>query len=80
MDTAARVREVVADVFGLYEDEIQDDNHIADDFAADGLDLIGLADEIEHEFGIFLDDEEAEDLANMTVGGLINYVNERLSE
>jgi len=52
----ARVRRVVAETLGVGDDDLTQDVSLADDLAADSLDLVEMAIELEHELGIMLPD------------------------
>ena len=52
----ARVRRVVADTLGVGDDELTPEVSLADDLAADSLDLVEMAIELEGELGIMLPD------------------------
>jgi len=53
---AARVRRVVADTLGVGDHDLTPEVSLADDLAADSLDLVELAIELERELGIMLPD------------------------
>jgi acyl carrier protein len=52
----ARVRRVVADTLGVGDDDLTPEVSLADDLAADSLDLVEMAIELEGELGITLPD------------------------
>ena len=52
----ARVRRVVADTLGVCDHELTPEVSLADDLAADSLDLVEMAIELERELGIMLPD------------------------
>ena len=52
----ARVRRVVADTLGVGDDDLTPEVSLADDLAADSLDLVEMAIELERELGIMLPD------------------------
>ena len=52
----ARVRRVVADTLGVGDEDLTPEVSLADDLAADSLDLVEMAIELERELGIMLPD------------------------
>jgi acyl carrier protein len=52
----ARVRRVVADTLGVGDEDLAPEVSLADDLAADSLDLVEMAIELERELGIMLPD------------------------
>jgi acyl carrier protein len=52
----ARVRRVVADTLGVGDDDLTPEVSLADDLAADSLDVVEMAIELERELGIMLSD------------------------
>jgi acyl carrier protein len=67
-----RVRRVVADRLGVGLEELAPDVSLIDDLAADSLDLVELAIEIERQFGIALPEALIDDLR--TYGDVVNVV------
>ncbi|WP_419948699.1 acyl carrier protein [Candidatus Palauibacter sp.] len=72
-DTAARVREIIAQELGVEQEKVVDDANFVDDLGADSLDTVELVMAFEEEFGIEIPDEDAETM--QTVGEAIEYLN-----
>lgn len=71
-DIEERVKKEVANQMCLSIADIRNDAHIYGDLGADSLDAVELVMAIEDEFGIEIDDENAEKIA--TVQQAIDYV------
>ena len=67
-----RVRRVVADRLGVSLDELASDVSLIDDLAADSLDLVELAVEIERQFGISLPEALIDEIR--TYGDIVDVV------
>ena len=72
-DTAARVREIIAQELGVEQEKVVADANFVDDLGADSLDTVELVMAFEEEFGIEIPDEDAETM--QTVGEAIEYLN-----
>lgn len=72
-DTAARVRDIIAQELGVEQEKVVDDANFVDDLGADSLDTVELVMAFEEEFGIEIPDEDAETM--QTVGEAIEYLN-----
>jgi len=75
-DIARRVNEIVSEQLGLAADEVPEDAAFSGDLGADTLDMVELVMAFEEEFGLEIDDEEAESLA--TVQDVIDFVSKRM--
>lgn len=71
-DTAARVREIIANELGVELDKVTDDASFVEDLGADSLDTVELVMAFEEEFGIEIPDEDAEKM--QSVGDAIGYL------
>ena len=71
-DTAARVREIIAQELGVEQEKVVDEANFVDDLGADSLDTVELVMAFEEEFGIEIPDEDAETM--QTVGEAIEYL------
>ena len=75
----AKVRQLIAEQFGIDAKEIAMDSSFADDLGADSVDLVELVMAMEEEFDLEeIDDED--DLSGMkTVGDTVRYLNSKLN-
>lgn len=73
-----RIRAIIADQFGIDEDEITMDTNILEDLDADSLDVVELSMSLESEFS--LDEMQEEDLKGLrTVGDLVELVSNAIN-
>ena len=70
--TAERVKEIVIEQLGVSADQVLPEAKFVDDLGADSLDTVELIMALEEEFGIEIDDEDAEKL--QTVAEVIKYI------
>lgn len=68
-----KVKEIIVKNLGVEESEVTRDASFTDDLGADSLDCVELIIDFEYEFGIEIDDNEAEKIN--TVGEAIDYIN-----
>lgn len=73
-----RVQTILIDHIGVEATDIREDAKIRDDLGADSLDLVEIVMEVEDEFGIEINDEEAEKIE--TVGDIVRYVSANLRD
>ena len=69
-----KVREIIANVLGVDEEQVVADAAFQDDLGADSLDVVECVIAIEQEFGIDIPDEKAEKI--VTVQHAIDSINE----
>ena len=69
----SKVKEIIVKNLGVKESEVTRDASFVNDLGADSLDCVELVIDFEHEFGIEIDDDEAEKIN--TVGDAIDYIN-----
>lgn len=69
----SKVKEIIVKDLGVKESEVTRNASFVNDLGADSLDCIELVIDFEHEFGIEIDDNEAENIN--TVGEAIDYIN-----
>ena len=69
-----RVKELIAEQLGLQPDDIRPECSFVDDLGADSLDLVELLMAFSDEFGIDIDDDEAENI--VTVNDAIEALKE----
>lgn len=67
-----KIQEIVAEQLDVPQDQVTPEASFVDDLGADSLDLTELIMAMEDEFGIEIDDEEAQKLR--TVQDVIKYV------
>lgn len=73
-----KIRAIIADQFGIDEDEITMETNILEDLEADSLDIVELSMSIESEFS--LDEMQEEDLKGLrTVGDLVDLVSSNIN-
>ena len=68
-----KIKEIIVKNLGVKESEVTREASFKDDLGADSLDCVELVIDFEHEFGIEIDDNEAENIN--TVGEAIDYIN-----
>ena len=69
-----RIRKIIAEQLSVKEDEVTADASFVEDLGADSLDAIEITMAIESEFGITIEDEDAEKIT--TLSEVVKYVNE----
>ena len=69
----SKVKEIIVKNLGVKESEVTREASFVNDLDADSLDCVELVIDFEHEFGIEIDDNEAENIN--TVGEAIDYIN-----
>ncbi len=72
MSVADKVMKIIVDQLGVAEDEVKADAAFVDDLGADSLDITELIMAMEEEFGIEIDDEDAQKLQK--VQDAIDYI------
>jgi len=72
-----RVKEIIADILGVDEEEITRDSVFTDDLGLESLDQVELIAAMEEEFDIEIPDEEAERI--ITVGQAIDYIKRKVA-
>lgn len=68
-----KVKEIIIKDLGIKESEVTRKASFVNDLGADSLDCVELVIDFEEEFGIEIDDNEAENIN--TVGEAIDYIN-----
>jgi acyl carrier protein len=74
MSVAEKVKAIIVDQLGVSEEEVKEDAAFVEDLGADSLDLTELIMAMEEEFGIEIDDEDAQKL--LKVKDAISYIEE----
>ena len=67
-----KIKEIIMDKLGVEESKITSEAHFINDLGADSLDQVELIMQLEEEFDIEIDDEDAEKL--VTVGKVYDYL------
>jgi len=76
MSIEEKVKKIVAEQLGVEESEVVPKASFTDDLGADSLDLVELIMAMEEEFGIKIEDEEAEQIK--TVQDTIDFIKNRM--
>ena len=77
-DIKSKVTEIVVRKLGVEESQVTELANFIKDLGADSLDTVELIMEFEKEFGITIEDSEAEKI--QTVGDVINFLKEKVGE
>ena len=72
MSVEAKVQKIIMDQLGVSAEEVKSDASFVEDLGADSLDLTELIMAMEEEFGIEIDDDEAQKL--LKVKDAVAYV------
>jgi acyl carrier protein len=75
MSVAEKVKAIIVDQLGVSADEVKDEAAFVEDLGADSLDLTELIMAMEEEFGMEIDDEDAQKLVK--VKDVIAYIEEQ---
>ena len=75
MSVLEKIKNIVAEQLDVDESEVVPEANFVDDLGADSLDLTELIMAMEDEFGLEIDDEEAQNLR--TVNDAIKYIESR---
>lgn len=67
-----KLKEIIANQFGIDMDELSEDTDIVADLGADSLDVVEMMMALEEEFGITIEDEKIAELK--TVGDVVDCV------
>lgn len=67
-----RVKKIVVEQLGVKEEDISPDSSFVDDLGADSLDTVELVMALEEEFGIEIQDDEAEKIT--TIQQAVNFI------
>jgi acyl carrier protein len=77
-DIKSKVTEIVVRKLGVEESQVTESANFIKDLGADSLDTVELIMEFEKEFGVTIEDSEAEKI--QTVGDVINFLKEKVGE
>jgi acyl carrier protein len=67
-----KVKRIIVDQLGVDEDEVKSEASFVNDLGADSLDVVELVMALEEEFGLEINDEDAEKIS--TVKQAIEYI------
>ena len=73
-----RVKKVVAERLNVKEEDIQNSSSFTEDLGADSLDTVELVMALEEEFGVEIQDDEAEKIT--TVQQAIDYIKDHMQD
>lgn len=73
-----RVKKIIIEQLGVKEEEVTSTASFVDDLGADSLDTVELVMALEEEFGVEIQDDEAEKI--MTVQQAVDYVKEHMKD
>jgi acyl carrier protein len=72
MSVEEKVKKIIMDQLGVAEDEVKPEAAFVDDLGADSLDLTELIMAMEEEFGIEIDDDDAQKI--LKVKDAVSYI------
>jgi len=72
MSVAESVKKIIVDQLGVSPDEVKPEASFIEDLGADSLDITELIMAMEEEFGIEIDDDDAQKL--LKVQDVLNYI------
>lgn len=78
MKVEEKVKNIVMDILGVSESELEFDKALRADLGATSVDLVEIVAEIENQFDIDIDDEDSEKL--MTMSDIVSYLKEKVGE
>ena len=73
-----RVKKIIVEQLGVKEDEVANQASFVDDLGADSLDTVELVMALEEEFGVEIQDEEAEKIT--TVQQAVDYIQDHVQD
>ncbi|MCH5584965.1 acyl carrier protein [Shimazuella sp. AN120528] len=76
-DTLERVTQIIVERLDVEADEVTLEASIKEDLGADSLDVVDLIMELEDEFNLTIEEEDAEKIN--TVGDIVNYISAKVS-
>ena len=71
-----KLRLLIVDQLDVSADEVHEDSEFLSDLGADSLDIVDMVMKIEDEFGLDIDDEDAQEM--QTVRRVIDYLQQSL--
>lgn len=76
-DTMQRVTDIIVELLGVDQAEVERSARFREDLEADSLDLVELIMAFEEEFEGEISDEDAQDIE--TVGQAVDYINQHMA-
>ena len=73
-----KVKDIIVEQLGVNAEQVTPTARFVEDLGADSLDTVELVMAFEEEFGAEVPDEQAEKL--LTVGDVVNYINDKQGE
>jgi len=73
-----RVKKIIVEQLGVKDDEVTNEASFVDDLGADSLDTVELVMALEEEFGVEIQDDEAEKIT--TVQQAIDYIKNHMQD
>ena len=73
-----RVKKIIVEQLGVKDDEVTNEASFVDDLGADSLDTVELVMALEEEFGVEIQDDEAEKIT--TVQQAIDYIQSHMQD
>lgn len=73
-----RVKKIIVEQLGVKDDEVTNEASFVDDLGADSLDTVELVMALEEEFGVEIQDDEAEKIT--TVQQAIDYIKAHMQD
>lgn len=73
-----RVKKIIVEQLGVKNDEVTNEASFVDDLGADSLDTVELVMALEEEFGVEIQDDEAEKIT--TVQQAIDYIKDHMQD
>jgi acyl carrier protein len=73
-----RVKKIIVEQLGVKDDEVTNEASFVDDLGADSLDTVELVMALEEEFGVEIQDDEAEKIT--TVQQAIDYITAHMQD
>ncbi len=73
-----RVKKIIVEQLGVKDDEVTNEASFVDDLGADSLDTVELVMALEEEFGVEIQDDEAEKIT--TVKQAVDYIQTHMQD
>ncbi len=70
-----KIKKVISEQTGIDENEIKMESTFTEDLNIDSLDMVELVMELEEEYGIEIDEDDADKIK--TIADVVNYINSK---